>query len=810
MTFTDAERNERQKAFEELRQLRAVQKYQRDLRKMRYDMDGGYLSGTTAGRAATRGLFKLLKPHLEKFMATEGARYRRAEKAEAILVIKLLGLETTLGICVKGFLDALGTMSGDQYLRHSLVCGSVGSRLKTEFYRLSWEKLDPAGVQWLEHKYKDAGVWHKLRAAKTILGKKTGVTVAELNVEVANVCFTLAAFFILGLISRHAGWFRLFKKNVSKRKTVSFVKLTASFEEWYQECNEEVEQELQQAYPMLCKPRDWTSEGTDGGYLNPVRRYTQLLKDVKGGGSTICQKQLDFVNGPLQSTVYELNPFIFDVQNTLFGTPGAVVGSFKPISYHPHTNDTMPDWIQALPTDHEARVAWRKEQAAIHVANNESRKQGVRTVRNISAGRELIKEDKLWIPWSLGHNGRAYPLSAGAISPQGSDAERTLLRFHDGAEVTPRAEYWLGIHLANCYGISESHEAKAKWVEDHTELITAIATEPLSYITEWEQADEPWAFLAACEEYYACVLTKQRSETKLIVFNDATASGLQLLALLSRDKETAKKVNLIPGYAEKQDIYAALLPLVKAKLVEYGRPDLADLHIPRKTLKLNLVTRIYGSVLRSRRSAIRKTILEAYNFQKDLLQPGDANIMALAFEEAMQQLAPGALQMFDSLAHIGRSAGAQGKPARWTTPLGNKVVIRPQRHATTKYVLGWYGTITLADDQNHQAILDRRKVATSTPPLLIHSLDAASLAEAYHNWTKPLVTVHDCIGCRSTDCDEALDRILNAYITVTDDPESWLKRVAKDNGLKDYKPPILNTLTESDVDRIADCKYAFC
>jgi DNA-directed RNA polymerase len=422
----------------------------------------------------------------------------------------------------------------------------------------------------------------------------------------------------------------------------------------------------------------------------------------------------------------------------------------------------------------------------------------------------LIKEDKLWIPWSLGHNGRAYPLSAGAVSPQGSDAERTLLRFHDGAPLTDRAIYWLGLHLANTYGISESHEAKAKWVEDHTDLITAIATEPLSYITEWEQADEPWAFLAACEEYYACVISKQRSETKLIVFNDATASGLQLLALLSRDKATAEKVNLIPGFTTKQDIYAALLPLVRAKLDEYGRPDLAELHIPRKTLKKNLVSRIYGSVLKSRRNAIRKTLLEAYNWQKDLLQPGDAGIMALAFEEAMQELAPGALKMFDSLTTIGKAASLQKLPARWTTRIGNTVVVNPTKHATTRYQLGWYGCITLANDHKNASQLSLKKVRSSTPPLLIHSLDAASLAEAFHNWDRPLVTVHDCIGTRATECDEALEAILKAYITVTGNPGEWLQSVAEENNLKGYEPPILGTLTEEDVANIVNCRYAFC
>lgn len=795
---------ELQLQFEQDRRLQAVRKFRHQQQKQRYEMQGGYTSGTVQGRMLLPALLTLMTPKLIKAIDTL-PKFTNEERVQAVAVSKLMGAQKMLGIVLKSIVDTCGKHA---VLKTQKVLTEAGTRLRTEFYRQTWHEINPDALAAMEFKYRNAGVWHKLAACKVVMGKATGYTVGDLRSEISNISFVHAASWVLDVLNKETLWFENETVRVGHNKTQNFIKLTDRFEQWFNEVGAEIENELLTLYPMICPPRDWDAEGENGGYLKPVDRVAHLMKVEKGVGSTPSHSMVQFVNA-MQQTAWEINPFVAEVQEALFHTAGGELGSFKPIQFHPLTNERMPDHIQALSIDHPARVAWRKEKAAINTANAESRRCGIRTVTNMSASR-LFKGRTFWVPYAVGHNGRTYVLSAGALSPQGGDAERSLLRFAEGAEMTPRAEYHLALHVANQFGISDSHQAKLDWVNRKVDLITQVALNPLDCLEVLETADEPWQFLAACDEYYHCVIAHDRKTTSLPVSMDATASGLQILALLARDKECAAKVNLIPGIDSKQDIYAALLPLVRKHLKADPRShkSLNEMFIPRKTLKANLITRVYGSVLRSRRTKIRSTLMEAHNWEIGLLMEDDAAVMASAFEEAMKELAPGALRLFDDLARLGKTCAKSATPARWTTPLGNTVVINPLKNETTRVNLGWFGQLTLADSKKPQ-YLDTRKIASSLAPTFVHSLDAAILHESYKDWSDPISTVHDCVAVRATEVDQALQSALEGYKTVLRPSEAILNDLNESNNTA-IEWQLENTLTDEDIDAITQCEYALC
>ena len=804
--MTDYDREQRQLMFEQTCQLRAVQKCRKDFHKMRYEMSGGYLSGTPSGRAATLDIVQTLAPKFHQYL-DDLPKYKskNSHAIDAQLLCKLMGVEVVLGLVIKAFIDSCGR---EKELRATKVIGHGASRLKSHWCRLRFQEIDPKALNWIKQRYRHAGTYHKIQATSVLLKKITGVSASDVNAEIPHLVYMHATAFVLECVTQQTGWFTRDLRMVSKHKTVLFLKLSEQFEQFCILSQEHIESQLQQLFPMLSEPRPWDANGENGGYLDPVGRASKLMKLEKGKGSDIAPKQLELINGALQPTAHEVNEVVFQEQNTGFGISGFQLGSFKPISFHPLTNERMPDWMDALPTDHPDRVAWRKEKHLIQNANAESRRNGIRTMRNIQAARQLVIEDKLWIPWSAGHMGRCFVLSAGALSPQGSDAERALLRFADGAPMTERGEYHLKLHVANMFGITESSEAKLKWVDDNHEFIRAVANEPLDNVGRIEVADEPWQFIAACHEVNQCVFTKEATHTHLPVSNDATASGLQILALLARDKQAARHVNLVPGINTKQDVYAALKPLLKQELEDAGRPDLAELYLPRKAYKSNLVSRIYGSVLRSRRQAISAEVLKAHNYQLDVLQHGDAMIIARCMEAAMQRLAPGALALFDNLQALGKHCSKNGKPAEWVTPIGNRVVVNPRKHPTKRVSLGWFGDLRMADDTKEE-VLDLNKVKTSTAPLLVHSLDAAILAEAFHDWERPLTTCHDCFATLCVDADDAINSMLKAYVTVLKDGKQFLDSVAHENGMQMHWD-IVNTMTDEDVENVLNCQYALC
>ncbi len=118
--------------------------------------------------------------------------------------------------------------------------------------------------------------------------------------------------------------------------------------------------------------------------------------------------------------------------------------------------------------------------------------------------------------------------------------------FADGAFMTTEAEEWLAFHVATQYGLDKSPMTeRLEWTRDNFTLIERIANDPIGCLPDWENAEEPWQFLAACDEYYHCVIAADRSFTQLPVATDATCSGLQVLAGFARDKNTAKLVNVL-------------------------------------------------------------------------------------------------------------------------------------------------------------------------------------------------------------------------------------------------------------------------
>ena len=129
------------------------------------------------------------------------------------------------------------------------------------------------------------------------------------------------------------------------------------------------------------------------------------------------------------------------------------------------------------------------------------------------------------------------------------------MKFSNEAFMTPGAEDWLAFQVATTYGLDKaSMSERLQWVRENITLITAVAQDPIDNLGLWEGAEEPWQFLASCDEYYHCVIECDRNFTSLPVATDATCSGLQILAGLCRDKSTAQLVNVLPS-DRPQDAY---------------------------------------------------------------------------------------------------------------------------------------------------------------------------------------------------------------------------------------------------------------
>ncbi len=293
------------------------------------------------------------------------------------------------------------------------------------------------------------------------------------------------------------------------------------------------------AWPMLIEPNNWTNEIQGGYILNEVMKGYDM---VRRGNPTCIQGEtpIAFLN-KIQKVAYTLNPFVVGVAETLMAK-GRAVGKFIPVVEIP-----LPPKPVDIAENYDSRKDYRRRAAEVMNINAQAFQKSCRTRMTMNAVKVFKDKGKFYIPWSFDYRSRVYPIPA-FLTPQDTDFGKSLLKFHVSAFVTPDAVHWLAFQVATTYGLDkDTMQDRQIWVDNNQDLIKRVATDPIRNLPDWEGADEPWQFLAACEEYHECVITCNRQHTNLMVATDATCSGLQILSGLARDESTAKLVNVVPG-----------------------------------------------------------------------------------------------------------------------------------------------------------------------------------------------------------------------------------------------------------------------
>ena len=543
------------------------------------------------------------------------------------------------------------------------------------------------------------------------------------------------------------------------------------------------------AWPMLIEPNDWTTDGKHGGYLlNEVMRAHSL---VRRSESTPIQGEtpVTFLN-LIQKTAYKLNPFTVSVAEQLM-EKGIAVGKFLPIVDTP-----LPPKPPDIGTNAEARKDYRRRAAEARNENAQQFKKSCRTRMTMNTVSVFKDKDKFFVPHSFDYRGRIYPIPA-FLTPQDTDFGKSLLKFYKESFMTPEAEEWLAFQCATTYGRSKDTMAeRIKWTLNNRDLIERIAKDPIETLPEWEAADEPWSFLAACDEYYHCVLNCDRNYTNLPVAVDATASGLQVLAGLSRDKSTAEYVNCIPS-DKPQDAYAVIanesLPYI---------PDHIKPYWDRKCTKRVCMTVPYNAKPFSNRGYIREALKEkGIEVDKD-----DLTQCVKAVRDAMDRVFPGPMRVMKWIEDEVSKAIDRGLTELvWTTPSGFIVKQKLNKKNTRRVQLALLGTCTVAVAEGDTDQVDKNHHKNATSPNLIHSLDASLLCLSAIRFNAPISLIHDSVLCRATDMS-TLSRIVRETYVYLFAEHDFLKTFAQQIGAE-TEPPIIDDLKPESV---INSTYFFC
>ena len=592
---------------------------------------------------------------------------------------------------------------------------------------------------------------------------------------------------LLDCICESSNWFMRDTRQEG-RKTHNYVTPTPEFISIKDEvmCNAELFSPL--AWPMLIEPNDWTNEIPGGYLLNEVMRGHDM---VRRSAPTRIQGEtpIDFLN-KIQKVGYVLNDHVVNVART-FQERGVEVGKFIPVVEMP-----LPPKPPDIADNKESRKDYRRRAAEVCNTNAQAFMKSCRTRMTMNAVEIFSKYEKFYIPWSFDYRGRAYPIPA-FLTPQDTDFGKSLLKFHEQSFMTPEAEAWLAFQVATTYGLDKATmQERQQWVKDNQSLIARVAEDPIRNLSDWDEVDEPWQFMAACEEYYACVMTCSRQHTSLPVATDATCSGLQILAGLAKDASTAKLVNVLPS-DKPQDAYK-----VVAEQATPNVPDSIKPYMDRKTVKRVVMTVPYNAKPYSNRGYIREALKEkGVEVDKD-----DLTATVKAVRDAMNTIVPGPMAVMAWIESEVSNAIDRGlTEITWTTPSGFSVTQRLMKPDVKHVELQLLGRCKVKVSTGDTDEVDKAHHKNATAPNLIHSLDASLLHLSALRFNAPISLIHDSVLCRATDMSVLSDIVRETYMHLFAEHE-YLTTFAQQIGAE-TDPPMCNTLEPASV---IDSTYFFC
>ncbi len=740
-----------------------------------------YASATVYGSACVNSIL----PDLIAFIDSKKERYKTIGAKDNVLLHKhVFPADTSIQAlltCKVVFDHVFSPRQKQHYI--TTIAMAIGTALEAEAQMEYYEQEAPALLATLKKNYwhQAKGTEYKRKCIQTLMHKQNITPWIRWD----KTTKVKVGTFLMDCLMEVSGWFQrdLIRKG---RKTIAVLIPTELLIKQHAEIMRMAELFSPLAKPMRIPPRNWHALQDGGYYLNDLTRCHQLIRRSNDG---LIQGEIpyEFIN-KIQKVSYKLNPFIVKVAKEL-EERGVSVGKFRPVIQHE---------IPPKPPEDASKDVWKSWKKEATIARNlqaaEVRKS-CRTRMTMEVVREFEGKE-YFIPWSFDYRGRAYPIP-NLLTPQDTDFGKSLILFSNGAKITKKGMDWIKFQLATTYGLDKATmQERLDWIEkgENRELVHRVWSDPIANIADWENADEPWMFLAACVEWYE-LHYEHRDETQLPVAVDATCSGLQILAGLAKDASTARMVNVI-GSEKPQDAYAT----IASRSVE-AIPDRLKPHWDRKVTKRCVMTIPYNAKPFSNRSYIR----DAFKEKGVDVDKEELTLCVSAVRQAMEVVVPGAMRVMKWIeTEIARAIKAGADEIRWTTPSGFNVKQRLMKTKSTVIRTQLMGRCEVYVSGAETGV-DLKHHKNATAPNLIHSLDASLLHMAVNKFDAPIALIHDSVLCRATDMCKLSTLVRKTYMTLFAEHEP-LTDFALAIGAEE-QPPIIGDLQP---EAVIDSQYFFC
>lgn len=545
-------------------------------------------------------------------------------------------------------------------------------------------------------------------------------------------------------------------------KRTSIVVPTDGFLEYLESAKEHIQDFHQTWLPTVVPPKKWDERSLHGGgyYTDNVPNYPLVkrldefyAKRLDGEDMSQVVKTVNAV----QDTPWRINPTCLEALEHIYGLDREIAGL-------PYCNkQDIP------PAPEEVSAAYRLECWKIHDKNRRDLTKRIFVTRLIQTAKKFSEFERIYFPHDMDNRGRLYPKPI-YLNPQGPDFVKGLLEFAEGKALgTERAVYWLAIQLANCAGQDKAKlGARYEWTLANEEMILSVAENPLDDL-RWTHVDEPFQFLQAAQAWAGYRREGLSYKCHVPIAVDATCSGLQHYSALLRDPKGGRAVNLM-NLPDRQDVYGDVAERATEICKEYLGTDqhnLAqawlDFGIDRKITKRSVMVVPYAATF----NACLKYTREAY---EEKLSKGHAQtyhgedtvFLVFGARVIWQAISEVVVAATDAMQWIKAAVSQYSKNREntyidWRTPSGFLV-----RHR--KPDLKQWRMDTILDGSRMQttfykplAHLKPTKMASSTPPSFIHSLDAAhlvmSVCNSFDAGISDFAVVHDSFATHASDMD---------------------------------------------------------
>lgn len=617
---------------------------------------------------------------------------------------------------------------------------------------------------------------------------------------------------------------------VKGRATAATIRATEACEKWLEESHARCELLTPKLLPMVCKPRPRTNP-FDGGYFTAHCKEPMLKIHNRARLKAMKDYDMPWVYrtvNTLQDTSWSVNERVYEVARAVWESRAetSVLPRQEPEAIPPRT------WPEDTEPDPDVLREWKAKAAQVYNFNAEQKSKRKQAMQVMWTAEKMLEYgNRFYYSYAMDWRGRLYPVGGGGLTPQGNKLAKGLLHFTSAKPLGDEGAYWLAIHVANCYGIDKvSFADRAKWVQETEEMILRCAEDPYVW-RDWQHADSPWCFLAACFEWadLSSWVANGHPEgafaSRIPVAFDGTCNGLQNFSALLRDEIGGAATGLVPS-DKPADIYTRVAGVSQGIIDAEARSGSEKSAVAqrwvgkmtRQLAKRNTMTVPYGVTRRGMTDQLWKEL-------RDMKSPAetrteDALFLAACNYEAIGTVVVAARVAMNWLKEAAKIAASNGLPVTWTTPSGFVATQDYREDVGDRVnfeVMGQRYRYTLLREGDK---LDTKKQALGIAPNFIHSLDAAHLMRTVLMCAQDGITdyamIHDSYGVHAGDASVLRRNLADAFVEQYSEPvlsrfRAELAQQLRDSGREDLAealPPV-PPMGSLDLDRVRESDYFF-